>query len=160
MGWEDEERFHQGEDQCRNHHQRNHFHDLAGRSLHRQQGTEGGHGSQDCKDDGYQHLPGAVDRRGQLGFALLMMGVDVFSHYDRVVNDDSQHDDEGKQRDEVDGDVEIRQDQEAAQKGNRDPQADPEGQTDPQEQGQADHHQNQSGQSVLHQQCEAALQDS
>ena len=156
---QDQQALDQRHQEHRDHHQRDVAHHLAEGTVDEHQGHEGGDRGQDREGHRPRHLPRAGDRRLERIHALLAVGVDVLADHDGVVDHDAERDDEGEQRDHVDGNVELRQQPDAAEKRDRNAQRGPEGQTQIEEQGQADEHQDQAQAGVVEQQTDALPED-
>ena len=99
----------------------------------------------DGGDDGENHRLGhhlrANDRGGQAGFAAFHAVVDVFPDDDGVIDDDTDHQEEGEQRQHVQRHAEHGQDQESTAKGDKDANRHPQGHDGAQEEEEDDQHQ-------------------
>ncbi len=122
-----------GEGQAEDHRARDHAKDLPhdpGRQIERHEGDDR---RQNPERDGDEDLAGAADGRLQVRVALLLVGVYVFAHDDRVVDEDAQHQDEAEERDGAERHPERAHQSQGAEKRQRNPETHPERELGPQE---------------------------
>ncbi len=86
------------------------------------------------------------------------MTEDILPDDDRVVHDDTEHEDEREEGHDVDRYIEARHQRDRPEKRDRDPEADPEGQTQFQEQRQHDEHQDEPAGATPQHQTESCVQ--
>ena len=89
----------------------------------------------------------------------LLVAVNVLSDDDGVVDDDSEHQDEGEAGEHVDAQVQARHHRERAQERNRDPEADPDSQAQLEKQRQNDEDEHEPGGAAVQQERQPAVQD-
>ena len=123
---QDEEGFYEREEQHRDDDGGNYGHDPPEAPGHRQQREEGGDSGEDSEDDRASDQPRPLDRGIEPSASTVLDPVDALSHDDRIVDDDSQHHDEGEERDHVDRHAEQRHQGDGAEEADRDPEGDPE----------------------------------
>jgi hypothetical protein len=92
---------------------------LAHPARDHEQRHEGRHRRQHAEDHGNRDLVGAVDGGPFAIPRATLVGVHVLAHDDGVVHQDPQHQDEGEQRDLIDGDPEERHRHQRAQERDR-----------------------------------------
>ena len=73
------------------------------------------------------------------------MRVNIFPHYDGIINDNSQYDNEGKEADQTNGNVHRRHQPNSAEKRNRNSEGHPNRQSKPKKQREDHEHQDQAG---------------
>ena len=83
----------------------------AGDKVERHEGNDVG---DHCKGDRHGHLARALDRGLKGIVAPLFIAVDVFTDNNGVVDHDAKGDDKGEQRDHIDADTELRDEQKRA----------------------------------------------
>ena len=91
------QRFHQGNQQHRDKDNRQRCHDLADAAGEEEQRRECGHGCQDREDQWSLDSLSPADGCGDSRRAFQALLIDLLGHYDRIVNDDSDGENESKQ---------------------------------------------------------------
>ena len=133
VGRQDQKRLDQREGQCSDDHQRDLAGELDFRPGQQHPGRECHHRRDHSKYDRLCNHLHAKDRGRQAALTAFDSVVNILAHDDRVIYDHADHDQEGKEREEVQGDAEHRQHHECAGKGNCDAHRHPEGHNRPQE---------------------------
>ena len=155
---QDEEHLHQRHGEHGDHHHRHDAQNLAEGAGDEQQRREGRHRRQHADGHRRAHAQAAGDGAVDAAQPALLLGDNVLADHHRVVDNYSQHDDQGEQRHHVEVDVEEVEEQEGAQERNRHAHRHPHGEPQVQHHHQEQEHQREAEDAVAQQQAEAALQ--
>ncbi|GBE29777.1 hypothetical protein BMS3Bbin04_00800 [bacterium BMS3Bbin04] len=92
MGREDEERFHQRQNEHRDHDYRDHAHHFAEETAYEQQWRERRDSCQAGEDDCFSHLPRTVHRSHVESFSEFPpVYIDILPDNDSIINHDSEN---------------------------------------------------------------------
>ena len=141
VGGQDQLRLDQREDQAQDHDKRDAGDHLTHPARHEEQGRKRDDGREHAEDHGNGHGLRPFDRALDRIPEPLLMRVRALPDDDRIVDQDSEHQDEREERDHVDRDPEYREEPQRSRERDRHTYGDPDGQSQPHEQRQQAEHQ-------------------
>jgi len=130
---QDEQHLHQREQQHNDDDRRNVPQEFPDRAADEEQRREGRDGREDRENDRNAHALRPPDGGLQRVPLVLLLGVDVLPHYDGVVDDDADGENEAEEGEQVDGHVQVLHDDERARERQEDADGGPERQPGRQE---------------------------
>ena len=154
---QDERALPQREDQHGDHRHRHDGDELTHHARHEEQRYESDDGCRYRSEHRGEHLDGAGNGRVDRALAALAMGMDVLADHDCVVDQDTQHHQDGKHREHVERLVESQQDGRSAEDRNGNTNGHPGGQSQLEEDGQYDQHQNEALKAVAGQEADPVV---
>ncbi len=78
---------------------------LAQESVQKEEGQKSNNGSGNGSGDRTYHLQRPVDGRSQWWFTPFIVGIDIFTNHNGIVNQNSDHNNHPEQRNHINGDA-------------------------------------------------------
>ncbi len=159
VGRQNQKAFQPGDQKNSDHHRRNDTPGFPHHARNKRERQKCRHVRQNAESDGNGYVFCPLNRRLQMGHALLTIFIDVLARHDGVIDHNPEGDDEREHGNHVDAHPHQRQEQHCAQKRNRDAHGDPEREFEFEKQPQGDQHQHQAHERVFQEQLQALTVD-